>query len=96
MRLSWIKKKCQRHFFPGAPGRPLVVFGLEIGCKVDYPELRQAAGEAYAILSGAAQSVVGDGKPAGVDTMVLAAWSVVQELARAVNPAIRGWTGCHT
>ena len=58
-----------------------LMFGPEIECKADYPELRDAAGAAFATLAGTTAALAdgADGQPGR--TAALAAWSMVHGLS---------------
>lgn len=64
------------------PSMLRLMFGAEIGAKRDHPELHQAAGDAYSILSDTASSVVENAGGGGSNTMALAAWSLVHGLSQ--------------
>ena len=63
------------------PSMLRLMFGAEMGDKGAYPELQQAAGEAYGILSDTAARVTGETTHGGTNTTALAAWSLVHGLS---------------
>ena len=63
------------------PAMLRLMFGAEIECKADHPELAEAAGTAFATLSGTAGEVAGASADQPARTAALAAWSLVHGLS---------------